>query len=111
MHSHSINANVYVLRGSTANLFRISLLRQFVLNDDNDVWRNEESAFAILGNNDKILKCKAIVDVDAVSMYTNAVSTGTGGKESDVIASRSDFTATTSKGEVDKDAYAPRASA
>ena len=80
------------------NLLGLFMLRQFILNDDNDVQRNGALAFVIPGNNDKVLKCRAIVDIGAVFMYTNAFSAGTGGKENDAIASRSDFTATSGKG-------------
>ena len=56
-------------------------------------------------NNDKVQNFNATVDVGAAAMYTNAVSTfsaGTGGKESEVVVTTSDFTVTSSNGEVDK---------
>ena len=97
-HSHSINADdVHVFRGLKKNLLGIFELMQFFM------------------NNDKVLNCNATVNVGAASMYTNAVSAfsaGTGGKESDAVAAPSDFTVTSSNGEVDRNgSCAPSTSA
>ena len=100
-HSHSIYDDAYVLKGSKKNLLGISELRQFALNEDNDVQRNDASGFDIQGNNDNVLKCNVTVDVGAASIYTNAVSAcgaGTGNKKSNAVASTSDFTTTSDEG-------------
>ena len=51
------------------------------------------------------MKCDTTADVDAAFIYTNAVLaffSSTGGKESDAVASTSDFKATNGKGKIDK---------
>ena len=67
-HSHSINADVYVLRGYKKNLIGIFKLRQFALKDDDDVQRSGVSGFDIQDNSDKVLNCNGIVDVSAAFM-------------------------------------------
>ena len=78
-HSYSINADLYVLRGSKKNLSGISELRQIALNDENDDQCNGTSGFNIQGNNDSVI----------MLLYTNAVSAcaaSTGSKKSDAVA-------------------------
>ena len=68
-HIHSVNADIYALRGFQENLLGMFELRQFALNDVSDVQHNRASWLGILGDNEKALKSNATADVKASFMF------------------------------------------
>ena len=83
-------------RGSKKNLLEIFELMQVALNDDNEVQLIRTLEPGIQGKTNKVLKCIAAVNLGSVSAF----SAGAGSKESDAVASTSDFS---SKGKGDED--------
>ena len=97
-HIHSVNADIYALRGFQENLLGMFELRQFALNDVSDVQHNRASWLGILGDNEKALKSNATADVEASFMFfCFTFSAGTSGKESDAVATTCGFTAISGK--------------
>ena len=68
-HIHSVNADIYALRGFQENLLGMFELRQFALNDVSDVQHNRASWLGILGDNEKALKSNATADVEASFIF------------------------------------------